>query len=196
MKKITLFIIMLIVLFPIFSSWELKTREVKDEFGDVTSKNDYYINGSWNNQYTDKFIFFFVGDNEFHNGYMAFGEQGSKSNETYTATVKIKEQDGTVQSFTCKGETLSNSSYWCCDISIDSSTAKKMIDVFSRNDSVKVSVTYGKSSETYNYYTSRKLRFPSIISLIVPLEDRKVNAIIEIAKKISSRFKLEYIRDL
>lgn len=44
--------------------------------------------------------------------------------------------------------------------------------------------------------TSRKIRFPSIISLIVPLEDRKVNAIIEIAKKISSRFKLEYIRDL
>lgn len=151
MKRIMLLTTLFIVMFPIFGSWELKTREVKDEFGDVTSKNDYYINGSWNDQYTDKFIFFFVGDNEFHNGYMAFGEQGSKSNETYTATVKIKEQDGTVQSFTCKGETLSNSSYWCCDISIDSSTAKKMIDVFSRNDSVKVSVTYGKKSETYNY---------------------------------------------
>lgn len=53
-----------------------------------------------------------------------------------------------------------------------------------------------KSSETYNYYNSRKIRFPSIISLIVPLENRKVNAKIEIAKKISSRFKLEYIRDL
>lgn len=153
MKKILLFLMLLAALFPVFSSWEIKTREVKDEFGDVTSKDDYYINGSWNNRQTDKYILFFINNDEFCNGFMSFGEKGSKSNETYVATIKIKEQDGTVKSYTCSGETISNTSYWCCTISIDFLTAKEMIEIFTRNDSVKVSVTYGKAKEIYNYGT-------------------------------------------
>lgn len=84
---------------------------------------------------------------------MSFGETGSKSNETYTATIKIKEQNGTIQSYKCSGQTQSNSTYWNCSISIDYLTVAKMAEVFSRNDSVKLSVTYGKSSETYSYGT-------------------------------------------
>lgn len=151
MKRPLLFITLLVVLLPTVSSWEMETREVKDEFGDITSEDDYYIEGSWNDKYTDKYIFFYFEDNSYLNGYMSFGEQGSKSNETYTAIIKMKEQDGTVQTYSCSGKTRSNSSYWNCLISLDIPIVRKMIDVFTRNDSVKIVVTYGKTSETYNY---------------------------------------------
>lgn len=43
---------LLVVLFPAFCSWELKSRETKDEFGDVISKDEYYLNGTWDGQNT------------------------------------------------------------------------------------------------------------------------------------------------
>ena len=101
---------MALPLFPAFSSWELKTRTMEDEFGDVVSKDNYYINGSWDNEYTDEYILFFIDEsrNAFSNGYMSFGGYGSKSNESYSVTIKIKEQNGTVQSYRCSGETKSS----------------------------------------------------------------------------------------
>ena len=155
MKKTSVLLMLFVVLFPAFSSWELKTRTMEDEFGDVVSKDNYYINGSWDNEYTDEYILFFIDEsrNAFSNGYMSFGGYGSKSNESYSVTIKIKEQNGTVQSYRCSGETKSSFFYWNCSISIDYLTVAKMIEVFSRNDSVKIVVTYGKTSETYNYGT-------------------------------------------
>lgn len=155
MKRMSIVLILFVVLFPAFCSWQLKTEETYDEFGDVVGRNEYFINGQLYGFYSDKYVILLINEEktDYAFGFVHFGDNGNKKNEDCTATLKIKELNGNVISYKCSASIESNGSYWECLVSIDSAIIQKIAKVFERNKYVKISVLYGKDSETYNYGT-------------------------------------------
>lgn len=166
MKKIIVFMFFLFLTLPVFCKWEYKQKSVMDDFGDEIRKEDYYICGNWNEKYTDKFILFFLGDKSFSNGLLSFGDSGYKSPGSYTAKISIKEENNKVVSFSVKGETSSNWNYWNVLLSLDFDTVCQIIEVFDRNETVKVVVYFGKELEPYNYGSVSLDDFKSNVSCI------------------------------
>lgn len=130
---------------------------VKDEFGDEIRKEEYYINGLcyellYDTYVRDKYVLFFFDDYGFSSGYLSFGAQGYKADESYTATIKIKEENDNVVSFNVDGQTRSNGSFWNVLLSLDVFDVRQISEVFDRNEKVKIVISYGKKEEkSYNY---------------------------------------------